>query len=92
MEGYYYVTYHIISHPRTLYVVHNTSHASKSETRHMLAFYGNCMHWGLPYSKEKLASVTLHNIVPKLCCNDLLLWKASCDEGPTCDDMHVLFN
>jgi hypothetical protein len=28
---------------------------------------------------------------PKLHCNGiLLLWKASYDDGPTCDDMHIL--
>jgi hypothetical protein len=45
------------------------------------------MHRGLPCSKEKLESAKLYEIVPKLYCNGLLLlWKASCDNGPTCDD------
>jgi hypothetical protein len=31
----------------------------------LLALYGNYMHWGFPCSKEKLASATLHEVVPQ---------------------------
>jgi hypothetical protein len=41
--------------------------------------------------KKMLESATLDNVVPNIHYNDLLLlWKASCDDGATCDDMHVL--
>jgi hypothetical protein len=42
---------------------------------------------------KKLEFMALHEIIPKLLWNSLLLlWKASCDDGPICDDMHVLLN
>jgi hypothetical protein len=49
------------------------------------------MHRSLPCSKEMLEFIMLHEVVPKLCCNDLLvLRKNSCDGEPACDDMPVL--
>jgi hypothetical protein len=43
-------------------------------------------------TKKKLASTMLHEIVPKLFCNILLLRKAAFNEEPTCDDMRALWN
>jgi hypothetical protein len=44
------------------------------------------MHWGLPYSKKKLESTRLIEVVPHALLHCLLLLrKASCNE-PTCDD------
>jgi hypothetical protein len=52
------------------------------------------MHRGLPCTKE---NVSIHDafmmLSPKLCYNDLiLLQNASCEDGPTGDDMCMLFN
>jgi hypothetical protein len=69
-----------------LYVVHNTSHAYKSKTRHILAFYGDYA-LGLVLLKGK----------GRICeasrgCTPSSTAMASCDDEPTCDDMHILFN
>jgi hypothetical protein len=49
------------------------------------------MHRGLHCTKEKLVSTTLHEVVPQAQLQRLTsLAKASCDDGPTCDDMHAL--
>jgi hypothetical protein len=48
---------------------------------------------GLPCSREKLESMKLHEVSLKVYCNDfLLLRNTSYEDGPTCDDMHILFN
>jgi hypothetical protein len=52
-------------HPRTLHVVHNTSHAFKVKQDMLLHFYRYYMHRGLSCSNEKLGSVMLHEVVPQ---------------------------
>jgi hypothetical protein len=56
--------------------------------------YRYYMHRGLPCSMKKVRNPWRFMMLsPKLHCNDLLLLqKASCEYGPTCDGMCVLFN
>jgi hypothetical protein len=89
MEGYEHVTYHITIQDPT-YSAQST-HAYKVNKTHYLHFYRYYMQRGLPYSKWMLEYVTLHKVVPQFFWNNLLLLqKASYNDGPTCDGMHIL--
>jgi hypothetical protein len=51
------------------------------------------MHPGLPCSRKKLESMALHEVLPQaLLQHPPSLAETSYDEGPTCDDMRILFN
>jgi hypothetical protein len=89
MEGYYHTTYSQ-PHSRTIYIVHNTTHALKSKANSIFHFYRYYMHRGLPCSKGKLVSVVLHEVVPQAHLQRLSSRRETFTMTvPTCDDMPI---
>jgi hypothetical protein len=56
---------HNTSHPRTLYVVHNTSHAHKVKQTQDCIYIGTICTRGCHTQRKKLESVMLKDVVPQ---------------------------